>query len=342
LLQHYTGSKAHNIHLREFALKKNYSLSEHGITRLMKTGVKSKPIEFNSEVGFYSYLGMEWIPPEIREDTGEIEAAITGTLPNLIELNDIKGDFHLHSDIDIEPSHDVGGSKMEIMVKKAIDMGYEYLGFSEHNPRLSNHTESKVYELLNRKKDAIEKINYSSIKLTHSQFSVFNGLEVDIRPDGSLAISDKALQLLDYAIVSIHSSFEMTKIAMTERIIKGLSHPNALILGHPTGRILGRREGYEIDWEKLFAFCLKENKILEIDAWPDRSDLPDTLVREAVKRGVKMTINTDSHHVDHMEMMKYGVSVARRGWAEKKDILNTLPLSQIRDKILKDSHFEGR
>lgn len=337
MLQHFTGSKQHNIHLRELALKKGLSLSEHGIKRLKKGKVK----EFASEEEFYKALGMEFIPPELREDTGEIEAAQKGKLPKLIELEDIKGDLHLHSSFDIEPSHDEGRSPMEEMVRLAKKLGYEYVAFTEHNPSTSQHKANEIVKILKRKRENVEKIsklvsediNYSSVKKL--PIFVFNSLEIDIKPNGDLAIPKEGMKTLDFAIVSIHTSFSMKRDEMTKRVLSGLSHPKAKILGHPTGRKINMREGYELSWDKVFDFCLKNKKWLEINAWPDRLDLPDTLVREAVERGVKLVISTDAHELSQMNLMTYGVSVARRGWAEKKNIVNTLGYNKL-IKLLKE------
>ncbi|PIU33186.1 hypothetical protein COT04_01400, partial [Candidatus Shapirobacteria bacterium CG07_land_8_20_14_0_80_39_12] len=264
LLQHFTGSKQHNIHLREIAQKKGLSLSEYGI----KKGGKIK--KYAAEETFYQALGMAWIPPELREDTGEIEAAQKKELPQLVELKDIKGDLHVHSNFPIEPSHDEGADTFEVLLNKAQELGYEYLGLSEHNPSSSQHSSKQVIELLKRKKEEIDKLNYSRVK----KLSVYalNSLEIDIKPDGSLALPEKALKYLDFAIASIHSSFKMSRQEMTRRVLTSLAHPKIKILGHPTGRKIGEREGYELDWEKIFAFCLKNNKYLEINAWPNRLD----------------------------------------------------------------------
>lgn len=318
LLQHFTGSKAHNIHLRDYALSQKLSLSEKGI-KYLSGSKKWKSESFKTEEEFYKFLGMDWIPPEIREDTGEIEAALVHKLPKLVETKDIKGDLHIHSHFPIEPSHDLGVSSMEEMLKEAKKLGYEYLGFSEHNPSQSKHSNKQIYSLLKRKKEKIEQIN-SGKKYVRA----FNLLETDILPNGKLAIDEKSLSLLDATLVSIHSSFSMNKTDMTKRILTGLSHPKAKILSHPSGRMLNVRSGYALDWEQLFDFVVKNNKALEINSWPERLDLPDSLVRQALKYHVKFVINTDSHAVGQMDMMKYGVSVARRGWCQKHDILNTL------------------
>jgi len=329
MIQYFIGSKHHNIHLRELALKKGLSLSEYGIKKFKSKKLKIQ--KFADEKKFYQAIGLPWIPPEIREDNGEIEAAQAGKLPRLLKLEEIKGDLHTHSDFSLETSHDNGVSSMAVMGEEAKKLGYQYLGFSEHNPSLSQHSEKQIINLLKKKKTAIDKLNYSfnkgvqKIKKVH----FINGLEVDIRPNGSLALPQKGFDLLDFVIASIHSSFRLPRKRMTARVLRALSFPKVRILGHPTGRKLGQREGYELDWEKIFAFCLKKKIALEINAQPERLDLPDALVREAVKRGVKMVINSDSHAVEQMKLMKYGLFVAQRGWAEKQDIINTLTYGKI-------------
>lgn len=321
LLQHFSGSKAHNIRLREYALSKGLSLSDYGI----KKKGEEKYKQYETEEAFYKAVGLDWVPPEMREDTGEIQLALQHKLPKIVELKDMKGDFHLHSSYPIEPSHDMGMSSMEEMIKKAISLGYEYLGFSEHNPSISKHTKQQVVEILAKRKTFIEHLDSKYKK----SIRVFSLLETDILPNGDLAIENKALELLDATLVSVHSSFSMDKHAMTNRVLKGLSHPKAKILSHPTGRLLNERSGYDLDWEKIFDFCKTHNKALEINAQPSRLDLPDILVREAVKAGVKFFIDTDSHEVGSMDLMEYGVSVARRGWATKRDILNTMSYNEL-------------
>lgn len=318
LLQHFTGSKNHNVHLREYALKKGLSLSEYGIKKM------GKITKYDSEEKFYQALGMVWIPPELREDTGEIEAAVQHKLPKLIEVKDIKGDFHLHSNFPIEPSHDLGTNSMEELINKAIILGYSYIGFSEHNPSQSNHTEKQMYSILLKRKEHIDYLQKGNKSIRILQL-----LETDILPSGNLSINNSCLDLLDGTIVSIHSVFSMEKAKMTKRVLKGLSHPKAKILAHPTGRLLNQRQGYDLNWDEVFSFCKKYNKAIEINASPLRLDLPDSLVREAVRQGIKMIINTDSHASSQMDLMKYGVAVARRGWATKSDIINTLEYNKL-------------
>jgi DNA polymerase (family 10) len=261
LLQHFTGSKNHNVHLREYALKKGLSLSERGIKKVGKEDITT----YDTEEKFYKALGMPWIAPELREDTGEIEAALKGNLPTLVELKDIKGDLHVHSSYPIEPSHDMGKDSFETMLKKAKTLGYEYVGFSEHNPSVSKHTPESIYSILSRRNESIEHIN-SSTKYPR----IISLLETDILTNGKLAINDNALSLLDGTLVSIHSSFNMDTKEMTKRVLEGLSHPKAKILTHPTGRLLNIRPGYTLDFEKIFDFALKHNKAIEINAWPTR------------------------------------------------------------------------
>ncbi len=326
LLQHFTGSKHHNIALREYALKKGLSLSERGIKNV-KTG---KVVKFSNETDFYRYLGLTYIPPELREDEGEIEAAREGNLPKLVELGDIKSDLQIHSSFDIETSHDLGESSMEELIEKGNELKYEYMAFTEHNPSQSGHNDNEVTEILKRKKENVEQLNYSlKSKNNFSVKKVFNSLEVDILPDGRIPVSEKALELTDFVLVSIHSSFQLDRKSMTKRVLEALSYPKAKIFAHPTARKLNEREGVELNWPEIFDFCLRKKKWIEVNADPMRLDLPDNLVHEAVKLGVKLTLGTDAHHVDGMNNMIFGVSVARRGWAKKNDIINTLKLSEF-------------
>lgn len=322
LLQHFTGSKHHNVALREYSLKKEMSLSEHGIK------VKGKQTPISTEEAFYKKLGMDWIPPELREAEGEIEAALRHKLPKLVEIGDIKGDLQMHSDYDIETSHDVGASSMKEMLKKAHELGYEYIAFTEHNPSQKGHNMKQIGDILKKKQEKVARVNESEKKV-----HAFNSLEIDILPDSSLPVDDEGLENLDFALVSIHSSFKKSREEMTKRVLAALDHPKVKIFAHPTARLLEKREGVELDWDKIFDFCRKNDKWVEINADPHRLDLPDFLIRDAVKAGVKMTLGTDSHHKDGMDNMRYGVAMARRGWASKKDIVNTLNLAEFKKSI---------
>ena len=322
LLQHFTGSKSHNIQLRQLAQEKNLSLSEYGIKD--KQGKLKK---FSSEEKLYQVLGLDWIPPQLREARGEIKAAQSHKLPNLINLKDIKGDFHVHTNYFLQSSHDSGVDSFEVLIKKAHQLNYQYIGFADHNPSISRHSSQQIIDILKSRKQEIEKIKYSNEK--NVKIRVLNLLEVDIRPDGSLAVPDKGLDQLDFAIASIHSSFHQDKATITNRLLNALKHPKIKILGHPSGRIINHRPSIKPDWDKIFDFCQKNNKFLEINAYPSRLDLPDSLIQQAVKYKVKFIINTDAHAVDQMNFMPYGIAVAKRGWLESKNVINTLPWNKL-------------
>ena len=324
MLQYFTGSKAHNIHLREYALKRGMSLSEYGIKKInARKSIKT----YASEEEFYKAVGLPWIPPELREDRGEIEAAQKNYLPDLVESSHIRGEVHVHSNYNLEPSHDLGSSSLTELLKVASLMNYEYLGISDHNPSISKHTENGIIDILKKRKYKFEQILLSNKNV---RVKLFIMLEVDILPDGQLALPEKAFNYLDAIIVSVHSSFFLTKEAMTKRILKGLSHPKAKILGHPTGRLIGSREAYDADWRAIFDFCRLKNKALEINAYPDRLDLNDYMVKRAIENHNKLIINTDSHQKEQLSLINYGISVARRGWATKNDILNTLSYQEFK------------
>lgn len=292
---------------------------------------KLKPYEdptlkiFDTEEKFYGYLGLPYIPPEIREGTTEIQAAIKNQIPKLIELKDIKGDFHMHTSFDIKTSHDVGLNSVEELVEKAKNLGYSYIGFSDHNPKMSGLSAKEASDILKERKLYFDQV------LTNSSIPHFIGLEVDIMPSGELAFPEDALDYVDYLIVSLHSSLRMDIDTMTDRVLKALSYPKVKIFGHPTGRLLGKRDGADIRWEKIIPFVSEHNIALEVNSSPSRLDLPDVLVREAKEQGAKFFINTDAHAVEHMDFMKYGVYVARRGWLTKEDVINSGSIKDIKN-----------
>ncbi len=321
LLQHFTGSKHHNIKLRSYAQEKGYSLSEYGVKKIIGKEVKSKnkekTISCKTEDQLYKLLGMQTPAPEIREDRGEIEAALRYKLPDLIKLEDIKGDFHLHSNFPLEPSHGPGINPIEEIVGNALALGYDYVGISDHSPSFTKHTFNEIKVLVITRNNYIEQIKSTS------KIRVLNGLEVDILTNGDISVPDKTLKTLDYAIAGVHSSHRMAKEEMTKRILKALSNPYVDILAHPTGRLLNERESYNADWEEVFKYCAKNNKLLEIDAYPNRLDLRDDLVKMAKGLGCKFIIDTDAHEISQMEVMPFGIAVARRGWVEARDVVNT-------------------
>lgn len=322
MLQYFTGSKAHNIKLREYALKKGYSLSEYGLKKVKGDNPIVK--EFKDEESLYGFLGLPYIPPEIREGTDEIEIALKNKVPNLIELSDIKGDFHIHSSYDSQTSHDLGLNTYEELVERAKELKYEYIGFADHNPKNSGISSEEIVGLMKERKNHIDKV------LSTASLPYFIGLEVDITPNGELALPEKAFEYVDFLIVSIHSSFKQDKEQMTERVLKALSYPKVKIFGHPTARLLGKRDGIDVDWSKIFAYAKEKNIAMEINASPSRLDLPDVLAREAHEAGVEFAIDTDSHAVQHMDFMQYGIFVAKRAWITKKEVINTKPYKELK------------
>jgi len=230
----------------------------------------------------------------------------------------------MHSSYDLKPSHDLGLNTFEEMTARAKELQYEYIGFSEHNPKQKGLSEEEIVEIMKVRKDNIDEVMKSS------KISYFIGLEVDILPNGTLALPEKAFEYVDYLIVALHSSFKMNMIEMTKRALKALSHPKVKIFGHPTARLLGKREGVEMDWDQIFEYVVKHDQALEINAGPPRLDLPDSLVKEGVEKGVKFFVNTDAHAVRQMDWMINGVNVARRGWLTKKDVVNTWSEGEVR------------
>ena len=310
-LQYFTGSKEHNIATRRIAMEKGLKLSEYGLF------MGKKMIAGWNESGVYKNLGLSWIEPELRENTGEIEAALKGEMPRLIGYNDIRGDLHSHSD------WDGGVDSIETMAKFAQEMGYEYLGISDHTKFLRIEHGLDEKKLKKRDKE-IDRLNEK-----YKNFRILKGAETNILNDGSIDIKDEALKKLDYVIAGVHSSFKMDKGKMTERIIRAMENPNVDIISHPTGRILKRRDEYQIDFDKILRAAKKYNVILEINSHPERLDLNDQNIRRAKEAGVKMVINTDAHRKDQLRLMEFGVSQARRGWAEKEDIVNCWSLEKL-------------
>ncbi len=320
LLQHFTGSREHNIALRTLAVKKGLSLSEKGIK--LKNGKLKK---FASEVEFYKYLGLSFVPPELREDTGEIELAKNNKIPKLVTLKDIKGDFHIHSNFFTTSMHDFGTSSIIELVEAAKAKKYEYFGISDHPPSEKNWTSKQTIQEIKAHGTVIETIN------EHKKYPrVINLLEVDISSSGDIKFPLEYYKYYDAFIAGVHSSFSQPKELMTQRIIKGLSDPKVFGMSHPTGRLIDKREGYDADWEQIFDFCGENNKVLEINASVDRLDLTEALVRVAKSKGCIFMINTDTHDIASLELLHYGVDVARRGGLEAKDIINTWP----EDKLL--------
>lgn len=319
-LQYFTGSKEHNIHLREIAKKKGLKISEYGIFK------GDKKIGGRLEEDIYKTLGLDWIPPELRENRGEIEAALKGKLPKLIELSDIKGDLHNHS------NWSDGTPVFEEMAVYAMKMGYEYLVVSDHSKSLHIANGLKDEELL----EEIEEIDKLNKKF--KGFTLLKATEVDIKADGTLDFPDKILEKLDVVVASIHSGFKQSKETITERMIAAIHNPYVNIIAHPTGRLISRREGYEVNLDKVIDACAETGTALEINCYYDRLDLNDIHCRKAKEAGAMIAISTDSHHLDQMWMMELGVGVARRGWLEAKDVVNTFSVDKLKAFCKKKRH----
>lgn len=312
MLQYFTGSKQHNILLRNFALSKNMSLSEYGI----KKG--DELYEFEDEPSFYKFLGLPYMEPELRGGSNEIEAALDGKLPELIEAGDIRGEVHTHT------TDSDGVNSLEEMVEAAIALGYQYLGISDHAPSVTSRGYKEVSEIIKKKRAAIKKINERQ-----DFIKVFFGYEVNILADATLGLPDEILAELDYAVASIHTSFNQDREQVTDRLLAAIENPYVNIIGHPSGRLLNERDPVDPAWDKIFLAARDNNKIMEINSQPDRLDLPDDLVKEAIQWGVSLVISSDAHSIDQFSFMKYGIYNARRGWAEKKHIINTLPFNDF-------------
>jgi DNA polymerase (family 10) len=313
LLQYFTGSKQHNITLRTREQKKGLKLSEYGIT-----DVKTDKLEkFATEEAFYSRLGLQYIPPEIREDQGEIDLAEQGKVPKLVELSDIKGDIHVHTDW--SDGHD----SIEDMAQAAKALGYQYLAITDHSAgRGIAHGLSE--ERLKKQIEEVKRLN-EQLK----GIRIFTGTEVDIRADGSIDLPDKLLVDLDVVVAAIHSAMNQSQEQITRRILGAIENPHIDVIAHPTCRLLGEREPVAIDMEAVFRAAIKYNKALEINAMPSRLDLKDIHIYRARELGVKLIMGTDSHSTAHLGFMRFGIGMARRGWCQPKDILNTKPTKEM-------------
>lgn len=309
---YFTGSKAHNIKLRKWAREKDRKLNEHGLFK------GKKRLAGETEQSVYRKFGLPWIPPELREDRGEIEAACKDQLPTLLELDDIRGDLHAHT------NESDGSQTIDEMAQAAIDRGYDYLALTDHSKAV--HVANGLDE--DRLRKHADRIRAAGSEL--SNFTLLAGVEVDIMKRGDLDLDDKILADLDWVNASIHSHFRLSQKDMTERVLAAIRSGVVHCIGHPLGRQIGTREPIQLDLDRIFEACVEHNVCLEINSYPDRLDLPDIHCQRAREAGVKFVISTDAHKIDDLAFICFGVSVARRGWLEKKDVLNTSTIRTLR------------
>jgi DNA polymerase (family 10) len=310
-LQYFTGSQAHNVKVRTLAVKKGLKINEYGLFR------GNKKIAGETEVDVYHKLGLPFIPPEMREDRGEIEAALRGRLPTLLELRDIKGDLHVHS------NWSDGKCSIEEMALMAKRLGYEYVAITDHSPsaRIAN---GLSIERLNEKKEELDLVR-KKVK----GIRILMGSEVDILSDGSLDYPDSVLKDLDVVIAAVHSGFKMERAKMTKRIVNAIKNPFVHFVAHPTGRLIGERDPYDIDLEQVLKTAKEFGKAIEVNSHYLRLDLNDMNLRKAIDMGVKLVISTDAHSADQLTLMRLGVATARRGWAMKRHIINTMGFNNL-------------
>ena len=309
-MQYFTGSKAHNVALRQRALKMGYTLSEYSLARLDDETV----VAGKTEEEIYAALNLDFIPPALRENCGELDAAEQHALPELITQEDLKGDVHMHT---VETD---GRSTIEEMAEAAVAYGYKYMAITDHSKNLAfaNGLDDK------RAEEHIKRIRAADEKT--DGIKIFGGIEVDILGDGSLDLSDSVLEQMDVVIASVHSHFGQSPEEMTARLLRAIANPNTSIIGHPTGRLLLRRDAYQFDMDQILRAAARRKVAMELNAYPDRLDLCDRHLRLAKQHGVKIVINTDSHHTSHLDKIRFGVLQARRAWLTKDDVLNTLPV----------------
>ncbi|MGH9475860.1 MAG: DNA polymerase/3'-5' exonuclease PolX [Terriglobales bacterium] len=320
-LQYFTGSQQHNIHLRSLAQQRGARLNEYGLSRESDAAHLAAATE--EEV--YAALGLDWIPPELREDSGEIEAAAAHSLPRLIAAGDIRGDLHMHT-----TASDGRASILE-MAEAAAARNYGYVAITDHSQALAMANgldEARMLEHLRRIRAA-----EAAFQLSHPGFRIFAGVEVDILADGLLDLADEVLAQLDVVIGSIHSRFDQPEAETTARLLRAVANPHLHILAHPSGRLLLRREAYACDFERVLEACRTAGVAMEINASPERMDINASQARRCRQQGVAVVINTDAHHPRHLDNIRHGLATARRGWLEASDVLNTLPAEQLRQRL---------
>ncbi len=320
-MQYFTGSKEHNVETRKIAIQKGWKLNEYGLFK------GRKRIAGKTEEEIYEKLGMQTPPPETRENTGEIEAALKGKLPKLISYDSLKGDLQVQTNWS-DGEHSLGE-----MAEAAIKEGLEYIGITDHSQSLkvAGGLDSKRLEQQFKEIDALN-------KKFKGKLIILKSAEIDILKDGALDIPEELLSRLDYALITLHTNTKMPESEITARVIKAMKNPYADILGHPTGRLVLRREAYEVNMQEVMEAAKAYGVALEANAYPERLDLKDTYIRKAVEMGIKLVISSDAHNKNHFKYLRFGIAQARRGWAEQKDVINTLSMEQFLQQLRRNNH----
>jgi DNA polymerase (family 10) len=312
-LQYFTGSKAHNVRTREIAVRAGLKLSEYGLFEVESGDL----VVSATEEEVYERLGLPWVPPTLREDGGEIEAALKGELPRLVRLTDLRGDLHSHTNLTD------GVAPLEDMVAAAAAQGWEYFAVTDHAPNL--FMQRMTDEKMLAQREALHALGER-----HPGLTLLHGTELNIDADGEVDWPERFLSGFDVCVASVHSLFTQGREAMTRRIVRAVENPCVHVLGHPTARLIGRREPVDCDWDAVFEACARHHTVVEIDAFPDRLDLPADLIRRALRYGVKFSIDSDAHATGHLANLRYGVGTAQRGWLTPDDVVNTWPLDRLR------------
>ncbi|MGW2694427.1 DNA polymerase/3'-5' exonuclease PolX [Streptomyces sp. NPDC001296] len=317
-LQYFTGSKAHNIRTRTLAVRQGLKLSEYGLFDVDS----GRSLASRTEEDVYARLGLPWIPPTLREDRGEIEAALHGELPEVVTERSIRGDLHTHTDLTD------GLASLETMVEAAAERGYAYYAVTDHAPRL-------YMQRMTDEKMLAQRERLRELDGTRHKMRLLHGTELNIGPEGEVDWPDEFLAGFDLCVASLHSHFDLDRKAMTRRLVRACENPYVNVIGHPTTRLVGRRPGVDADWDEVFAVCARTGTALEVNAQPDRLDLCDEDILRAREHGAKFAVNTDAHSVPHLAQLRFGVGTAQRGWLTPEDVINTWPLRRLRRFLAK-------
>ncbi|MEV6026553.1 DNA polymerase/3'-5' exonuclease PolX [Streptomyces sp. NPDC052036] len=317
-LQYFTGSKAHNIRTRTLAVRQGLKLSEYGLFDVDS----GESLASRAEEDVYARLGLPWIPPTLREDRGEIEAALRGELPEVVTERSIRGDLHTHTDLTD------GLASLETMVEAAAERGYAYYAVTDHAPRL-------YMQRMTDEKMLAQRERLRELDGTRHKMRLLHGTELNIGPEGEVDWPDEFLAGFDLCVASLHSHFDLDRKAMTRRLVRACENPYVNVIGHPTTRLIGRRPGVDADWDEVFAVCARTGTALEVNAQPDRLDLCDEDILRAREHGARFAVNTDAHSVPHLAQLRFGVGTAQRGWLTPEDVINTWPLRRLRRFLAK-------